>query len=219
MAAVRTNFTSSDSAPGSCPWTGQSPRFLNRNQSRWSATFLVIVTHVYLERQIWKRDFLALHLIVSLFVTSEMETSPMFQSSPASPKQLWGGSYFSTSTCSLLAAGDCLNSCTKLVSFVQVPKISFRGNLSTFIKICPFILQQWPLWRVSLYFPVSASFPLSNFLFSLKWGGCLIFSCNGNYSMELDHVHALQRQRRLWKMLVPSWNSVRTGWVFGACWL
>lgn len=132
-----------------------------------------------------------------------METSPMFQSSPASPKQLWGGSYFSTSTCSLLAAGDCLNSCTKLVSFVQVPKISFRGNLSTFIKICPFILQQWPLWRVSLYFPVSASFPLSNFLFSLKWGGCLIFSCNGNYSMELDHVHALQRQRRLWKNACP----------------
>lgn len=145
----------------------------------------------------------------------------MFQPSPASPKQLWGGSCFSTNTCSLLAARDCLNSYTKLVSFVQVPKISFRGNLSTFstfIKICPFILQQWPLWRASLYFPVSASFPLSNFLFCLEWGGLTYFFLQWNYSIELDHVHALQRQRRLWKMLVPSCNSVKTGWVFGACW-
>jgi len=46
----------------------------------------------------------------------------------------------------------------------------------------------------------------------------LIFSCSGK-SIELDRVRAVQRPRRLWKVLVPGWSSLKTGWMLGACWL
>lgn len=60
-----------------------------------------------------------------------------------------------------------------------------------------------------------ASFPRSNVLFC--WGGVsLFFSCNGNYSVGLDHVWALQRQRKLWKGACL-WLELSKNWLDVRC--